>query len=561
MINQVYIIEGNSIEFILPFNKSFIERIKSIPGRKYNPIDKIWSCEITQFNIDQIQEVLNDFNFLPFDDSSFTLFQKAISEFSLNFKINKTKQVFTQKIEEGNYPITLRNYQVDVACYMLSSKRCINASDMGTGKTFTSIFCVDVENLYPCLVITPASIKYNWKNQWGKVNPESTIEIIESDDFNQKADVFIINYDRVGKKVKPINEDEKPGIVFKYPKLADVKFKSIICDESHYLKDSKSVRSKSVKQISKGVDYVFLLTGTPIMNRPSEIISQLEILRVFNQIFTSWKSFVFRYCDASKDRFGYNISGASNLLELNQKLSSSCYVRVEKRDVIDELPSIQENILQVEIDNLKEYSMAENDLILYLKENFGQEKANAAVMAEQLVLINTLRQISIDGKINSAKELIQSFIDQNESKLIVFGVFRRPLIELSDYFECDVIYGGVDAKRRQFIIDDFQTNKKKVLFLNIQSGSVGIDGLQNVSSSMLFLELPWRYTDVSQAISRIERINQKNSIDVNYLIGNNTIDEVMFDLIIEKRLITDAVTSGIEQEKTGVFKQILSHYL
>lgn len=550
-----YYIEKQDIHLITPYNTEFIAEVKEIIGRKYDMDTKHWFIPITAQNINPIEKILEKYKFNKRSDTD------VLPQFDINpnkqneVSYKRSLDILKHKIELLGLKLQPRNYQLSNIDYLIKSKRCIDGSEMGVGKTFTSIFSVESENLFPCLVVTPASIKYNWKIQWSKINPKRKISVIDDDQANFSADVVIINYDKLGKKT----EDDK--VELKFDNLSIVEWKSVICDESQYLKNPKAVRSKSVKMICKKVEYVFFLSGTTIMNRPSELISPLSILGKFNMLFGNWRNFVYRYCDATQSRYGLDISGATNVTELNNILKTNSYVRIEKRDVLKELPEIEETIYEVELDNEKEYRKAENDLIGYLKNTYGKEKAEKAENAEHLVLINTLRQLSVKGKLTSIVELINLYLESCDRKLLIFGVYKESLKALSEIYKCKIITGEVSSKERQKIIDNFQNNKSRVLIGNIQSLGVGVDGLQNVCSDMIFIELPYRFTDISQAVSRLERDGQKNSISVQYVLAKNTIDELIWEVLSEKRKVTDGVNRGIEVTETeNIMKNILRKY-
>ena len=100
---------------------------------------------------------------------------------------------------------------------------------------------------------------------------------------------------------------------------------------------------------------------------------------------------------------------------------------------------------------------------------------------------------------------------------------------LSKKFKCDLIAGGVSSKEKQSIVKDWQNNKKQFLFANIESAGTGVDGLQNVCSNMIIVELPWRPSDLWQVIGRLDRSGQKNSVLTSkYLLSDNTIDMEMW---------------------------------
>lgn len=362
--------------------------------------------------------------------------------------------------------------------------------------------------------------------------------------------------------------------IIKYEELLKkISWKIFIGDESHYLKNKKAKRTEAVLNLVKNIEYKILLTGTAVVNRPSELTVQLEIINKMND-FGGWWPFVKRYCNAHYGSFGLDLSGATHLNELHEKMRRICYIRRNKKEVLAELPDKQRSIIEIDITNRKEYNKAENDLIEYLKGEISivrnnitkweaegkdweeiqqlvkdtkEQKINSAMQAEHLVRINVLKRLVAQGKIEGIKEWIDDFLESGE-KLIVFAEHVDLIKQLSDYYKCGRIIGETKLEERERLVIDFQENPStKLLFLNMKTGGVGLT--LTSSSNVLFLELGWGPTEHSQAEDRSHRMGQKNSVNCYYVIGKETIDNWIYELIEEKRVITDAINSGIESEK------------
>ena len=136
-----------------------------------------------------------------------------------------------------------------------------------------------------------------------------------------------------------------------------------------YVKNSKAQRSVYCRALASGqsllkdesvsgavhhgpdktpIPYRLLLSGTMILNRPEELIHPLVILDRLKEL-GGWSLFTARYCQAYKDRFGWQMGGAAHLEELNTKLRASCYIRRNKADVLTELPEKTWSIVPVEL--------------------------------------------------------------------------------------------------------------------------------------------------------------------------------------------------------------------
>lgn len=531
------------------YNRCFIDMMKKEFKAKYNIATKEWYFQIgleDSFKLKSFLE-LNRFEnrkvVLPCEielkESS-----KAIDE-----------DILREMIEYLDFPMKPRDYQIEGITYMINHGNCINGCECGTGKTMQSILYVEVLDLFPCLVICPSSVKSSWLKEWKQWNPNRTIHVIDSKDGENtdwKADVTIINYDYLYKRGK-----SKEEIKLRYSRSLSKKWGTVILDEIHLCKNPKSLRSRSVKKIVKKSTKVLALSGTLIMNRPQELINVLDILGRFKEIFPNLQYFLYRYCNAKRTRFGLDCSGASYTLELNSIISHYCYFRKSKRDVLTELPDVINQIVNCPITNKKEYKQAEDDLITYL-EGIDIEAAERALKAEHLVRISNLKRLSLEGKLNFIEQFLKDWIESNEDdKIIVFGTLKEPLKQLHQKFkdESELVIGESTTEDKMNKVERWK-EKKQILFANTATLSIGVDGLQKVCSNMIFVEYPAGPTDLEQAISRLERMGQKNSINVYFLLSDETIDTRIGEIFKEKSKIINAVNKGVSIDNIDKIQSI-----
>lgn len=519
------------------YNRCFIDMMKKEFKAKYNIATKEWYFQIgleDSFKLKSFLE-LNRFEnrkvVLPCEielkESS-----KAIDE-----------DILREMIEYLDFPMKPRDYQIEGITYMINHGNCINGCECGTGKTMQSILYVEVLDLFPCLVICPSSVKSSWLKEWKQWNPNRTIHVIDSKDGENtdwKADVTIINYDYLYKRGK-----SKEEIKLRYSRSLSKKWGTVILDEIHLCKNPKSLRSRSVKKIVKKSTKVLALSGTLIMNRPQELINVLDILGRFKEIFPNLQYFLYRYCNAKRTRFGLDCSGASYTLELNSIISHYCYFRKSKRDVLTELPDVINQTVNCPITNKKEYKQAEDDLITYL-EGIDIEAAERALKAEHLIRISNLKRLSLEGKLNFIEQFLKDWTESNEDdKIIVFGTLKEPLKQLYQKFkdESELVVGECSTEEKMNKVERWK-KEKQILFANTATLSTGVDGLQKVCSNMIFVEYPVGPTDLEQAISRLERMGQKNSINVYFLLSDETIDTRIGEIFKEKSKVINAVNKG-----------------
>ena len=519
------------------YDERLVKEIKRFVGAGYNPENKEWYIPFTLPTVAPLQKWLHDngfvegMNYYP---------SKRVLEYQEPPVIITPEDVAIACKELG-FKRMPRPYQCEGIAYMINHGNCINGDDCGLGKTGQTISTLELMDAFPALVITPASVKYNWKKEWEKWNPTRTVGVVgRKKKFNENVwqnDVIIINYDILGERGL-----DKPTAKFK--ELLKKRWASCVMDEIHFLKSEKALRTKMAKKIVKTVPHVWGLTGTLTQNKPADLIQPFTIIRRFEDIFGSTKEFKYRYCNAKMTVFGMDCSGFSNLEELHELLQMGGYIRRNKRDVLDELPPMVEQTIDVPISNTREYRKAENNLLEYL-EKIDINKVNSAVNAPHLVMIQTLKQLSIEGKLPFITTYIKEWLEANEGEqLLVFGVHRMPLQQLAEYFKAPLIQGGVSADKKQQIVNEFSNGGHRLLFANIQSAGTGTDGLQDNCSNLVYIELPDKSTELEQANARLERMGQRNSINITYLLSPDTIDADIKEMVADKGMITGLVNKG-----------------
>lgn len=534
------------------YDPALVASVKKFAGAGYNPQNREWYIPFSLVTVNPLKKWLEENGFK--EGMNYVPSRRVID-------YEEPEEVITaEEVEQACKEIGMkripRPYQCEGVAYMINHGNCINGDDCGLGKTAQTIIIIELLGAFPALIVTPASVKYNWKKEWAKWMPDRKVGVIERkrkfDPAVWDSDVVIINYDVLGER-----NMEKPTAKFK--ELLKKYWGACALDEIHFLKSEKALRTKMAKKITKRIEHVWGLTGTLTQNKPADLIQPFKIIRRFDDIFGDTLEFKFRYCNGKQTAYGFDDSGFSNLEELHELLRMGGYIRRNKRDVLEELPPLVEQTVDVPIVNLKEYRRAESDLLAYL-EKIDIEKANNAVNAPHLVMINTLKSLSVKGKLPFMQSYIKDWLEANEDEqLVVFGVHREPLQELAKYFKAPIIQGGVSADKKQQIVNEFSQRKHRLLFANIQSAGTGTDGLQDNCSNLFYIELPDKSTDLEQTNSRLERMGQKNSINITYLLSPDTIDVEMRETVKDKSLITGVVNRGQSENELLARKFLQKH--
>lgn len=530
-----------SSQYMLSFgyHAKMVECVRRIPAVKWDTKARIWICSTShQWYVDKFIEWVKRCGYVQRVDMV-NLDEEAID---LPDVPMPTLDVPHGLLMEP-YP-----YQREGIAYALQAKRCIFGDEPGLGKTMQAIGTVFIAKAFPALVICPSSLKENWRREFKKF---AGVDAIVLDDNNRKtwqtfwetkkrsgeamASVFITNYESLKKFfVQSISEAKRFTLrSVKFDPRVDL-FRSVIVDESHKCKSSKTKQSKFVQGICKGKEYVLMLTGTPVVNNNTDLVQQLNIMERLTD-FGGYDKFMTRYCA------GYSMS--SNSKELNVLLKRFCFFRRQKKDVLTQLPDKTRTYLVVDITNRKEYQDAEADLVTYLREykQATDEQIMKSLAGEVMVRMSILKQIAARGKIEAAKEIVED-ITEGGQKIIVFGFLKDVIGELKKTFPKAVTVTGEDNdKAKQLAVDKFQQDEgTKVILLNYRSGGTGLT--LTAASDVLFVEFPWTYADCCQAEDRAHRNGQKNAVTCRYLLGRGTIDEYMYKIIQTKKEVANAVT-------------------
>lgn len=451
-----------------------------------------------------------------------------------------------------------RDYQAEGIAYAMQTKRCIFGDQPGLGKTMQAIGAVNGLNAYPALVVCPNALKVNWMREFKKFAGVNAV-ILNNDNITTwptfyhtktlkgepMAKVFITNYESLRKffvaKIKETSKFTTKSILLK----PDVSiFASVIIDESHRCKSSKTQQSKILECICNQKNVVFELTGTPFVNCNTDFIQQLKILGRLED-FGGYKNFVHRYCDGPKQ--------TSNSRALNYYLRKTCFFRRLKKDVLTQLPPKSRQYITCDITNRDEYRLAERNLIDYLikVKHADDESIQRTLRGEVMTKMGILKQISAKGKIREFCSFVHDIVDGGE-KLIVFAYLHEVIDAIHREFKGSVTVTGNDSvEQKQWAVDQFQNNKDcKVIILNYRSGGVGLT--LTAASRVAFIEFPWTYADCEQAEDRAHRIGQVNSVDCYYFLGNDTIDKYMYDVIQRKKAGANEATGTDEQTEENI---------
>ena len=445
-------------------------------------------------------------------------------------------------------------YQRGGIAYSLKRKDVLIGDEMGLGKTIQALGILNASpEIKRALVVCPASLKLNWQREAEKwlVEKKPVFVLPSKEDLPGAGPVVvIINYD----------------IVAKHKELFSATWDIVIFDESHYLKNPKAQRT--IAAIGKGkkggipTKRRIFLSGTPLLNRPVELWPVLEATGTFPNFWQYAK----RYCDARQSRYGWDMSGASNLKELQAILREKLMVRRLKKDVLTELPAKRRQILpwqpetreekealKAEIEAIKaakkaktDMKTAEKEAVAELKEVYSRSLAEIALARHRTALV----------KLPRVNELVKGVLEDGEvEKIIVFAHHLDVIKGLKDGLKDfrPVSLSGEDSiEARQAAVDAFQNDPSVKVFVGgIRAAGVGIT--LTAASTVIFAELDWTPGAMMQAEDRAHRIGQKNSVLVLHPLLNKSVDARLAKTLIRKQEIIEKTLDGAgKDEEIGI---------
>lgn len=418
---------------------------------------------------------------------------------------------FPDEVDAKQQALIPYDYQVTLARRMVQMRRCINASEMGTGKTCEAILAAKITDELT-LVICPASLIYVWRFTINRMYPDDIVSVYGKDPLIC-SNWIVASYDQV--RLNP-------------PDVEALGINCVIADEAHYLKSvlrgkPNSQRAKVVMSILEKTEYVFLLTGTPIPSHVIDLYNLLVIIKAEKIIHhNDFYYFANRYCGPTRKYVGYgkyviDYSGSSNLDELYHLLTTHYMLRKKREEVLPGLQKIRQTI-PVNIANT----------------------ASTTINADNFISqVMSVRNAVSLAKSKKTIEFIETILEQEE-KVVVACCFLRTLKKIEDklaHYKCVHIVGAMSSEERTKAIDSFQNGDARVCLLSLTAGGVGVT--LSKARVMVFTDYDWVPSNLLQCEARILRIGQSAECClIYYMVAvNNDLDQITAK-VVERKLET-----------------------
>ena len=427
--------------------------------------------------------------------------------------------------------------------YALDRDGVLIADEMGLGKTIQAIGIINADpTIKSGIIVCPKSLKLNWARELEKwLTRPLTVGIANGN--LPETDLIIINYE---------------GLVKFQKEISSKHFDISIVDECHFIKNSKALRSKAVKAINSRRKV--RMTGTPIVNRPSELYNIIEDL---GGNWGSFMTYAKRYCNAHQNRYGWDFTGSSNLDELQKRLRETVMVRRLKSEVLTELPrkirqiievtaddSIQKRAVEAEkaYEEQSQEKLADLRAAVELSKAESEEAYKAAVnrlrdaMQVDFTEMAKLRHETALAKVPSVIDHVKNALEDNDNKIIIAAHHHDVIDELMTglaEFNPVKLTGESKEADRQAAVDRFQNDPDCRVFIgSITAAGVGIT--LTASSHVIFAELDWVPGNITQMEDRAHRIGQTDTVLVQHIVLADSLDARMAKTIVEKQEVIDS---------------------
>ncbi len=424
----------------------------------------------------------------------------------------------------------------------------ILADDMGLGKTLQVIAFLLSEFLEAgindnrrCLIVTPASLVFNWNNEFQRFAPVLPVKMITGSaeerkqriKESQSRDILITSYDLLRRDLEAYE---------------GISFYCQIIDEAQYIKNHNTQAARAVKEITAVCR--FALTGTPVENRLSELHSIFDYLM---------PGFLFSY---QRFRREIEIPVVQNrdekAMERLRRMIKPFVLRRLKKNVLKDLPDkLEENVFAgMEGEQKQLYDAHVKRMKLMLDKQTEEEFKNSKIQI--LSELTRLRQLCCNpalvyenfnapsAKTDMCLDLLHNAIEGGH-KILLFSQFTSMLEKLQEKMREDgisyyTLTGATPKETRSRLVEAFNHDETKVFCISLKAGGTGL----NLTSADIVIHYDpwWNLAVQNQATDRAHRIGQQNVVTVYKLIMKDTIEENIMKLQMKKKELADSILTG-----------------
>lgn len=457
----------------------------------------------------------------------------------------------------------LYRYQKVGANYLFQHDRALLADQMGLGKTVQAIAAM--RSTDATIVVCPASLTLNWLRELGRFRPELPATVKSSFvDFPPAGSVSIISYNRLpdanmicpgceGRKTQPCSGCDGHGCescdlsgrlgcsrcsatgkarVPRWTGPSPICPVTLVLDEGHYCKTSHSKRTQAVRALASVCKRVWVLTGTPLLNRPPELWALLQTCKWSGrEVFGSWENMV-RLFDGHKMRHGGYRWGPNVSAQARERLSKFM-LRRTRAEVMSELPGKTYRDLVV--------PLAKKDLTGH-DFSFLSDWSDDRVLREcepDGSLFSVRRELA-EAKHEALFQLLDSY-EQEAEPVVVFSMHRAIVSAHANRKGWAVVTGESDPVDRERAVRLFQDGA--LLGIAGTIGAMGVGLTLTAAAHAVFVDRSWVPAENLQAEDRLCRIGQNRGVVITRLLADHPVDRRVAKVLESKRALL---------EKTGL---------
>lgn len=462
----------------------------------------------------------------------------------------------------------LRDYQLRALDFMVTKKVALEYDDMGLGKTLTTMAAVYELKGYPCLIVCPKFSLMVWKSEIERwLGMDSLIysgkpkqrEQIWKEFITSGCPFLITNYEMVAEIAERSGVLITRGKPTKYYNKTFFKWNAFIADEIHMggVFNHKTQKYKAIRKITKEIPIRYLLTGTPMRQGCVDLFGPLSIVDPIR--FDSYWKYVNRYCTIIQDMFGKSIErNPSNLGEFRSMLSGYMIRRV-KEEVLHELPGKQRQAFPVEMNDVQKkiYDELTENLIAEIPESgdFIITPGQLTLLVRQRQILACPKMLGIDDNGSALDAILQDSHNSvdNGKPFAIFTPFRQAVPFIEEEMKKEhpgikiyKITGGLTAEEFGNAWMSFQKDNypKKLLICVIKSGA---SFQATAADTAYFLGYEWDFTLNEQAEDRLNRMGQKNFVNIHYMTYRGTADDRVTLLLNSKKASSNLIVGTPEQ--------------
>jgi len=430
--------------------------------------------------------------------------------------------------------VELLPYQLEGAAFAAGVGRALLADDMGLGKTIQGVAAAELlareAGIARVLVVCPASVKSQWRNEIHRFCDRSVQLIVGSaagraGQYDHDVFFTVCNYEQVLRDILAVER---------------VRWDMIILDEGQRIKNWESKTARVLKGLKS--PFALVLSGTPRENRLDELYSVVQ----FVDDRRLPPAFRFFHRHRVVDEKG-KVLGYKNLDRLRENLRPILRRRT-RESVLQQLPPRTTEIVRIppteEQFGMHQEHMRIVSMIMrkpYISEMDLLRLQKALLMcrmsADGTFLVDK-RKPNYSTKLEYLGELIDGLTAEPDRKVLLFSEWTTMLDLIEpmlakrkvDYARLD---GSVPQKKRQQLVNRFQTDPNCRLFITTNAGSTGLN-LQ-AANTVINVDLPWNPAVLEQRIGRAHRMGQKRPVQVYVLVTEDTIEESLLTTLSAKR--------------------------